>query len=167
MSSTTQGNGIATPSPTQPGMVKNCDHFHLVQSGQSCASIGVNAQCSGMWANTHVCVRTIGYTSGISLSCGSTAKEWGGNKPSALTAATNWCDGRDNTDGSGGFVTAQTKRGCCFNAALGDNKFEFVARNDFGAFATLSVTRCREFIQAEINGCTKGGAGVSEGWRFR
>ncbi|KAL5040783.1 hypothetical protein BDW71DRAFT_213866 [Aspergillus fruticulosus] len=33
------GNGIATPTPTLPGMVANCDAFYLVRSGDGCAAI--------------------------------------------------------------------------------------------------------------------------------
>ncbi|KXJ87029.1 LysM domain-containing protein, partial [Microdochium bolleyi] len=69
---TSTGNGIATPTPQQPGMVKNCDKFHLVQSGQTCAKIaaantitvaklqewntGIGSDCTGLWANAYVCV---------------------------------------------------------------------------------------------------------------
>lgn len=33
---TTAGNGIATPSPIQPNMVANCDSFYKVKSGDTC-----------------------------------------------------------------------------------------------------------------------------------
>ena len=71
-------NGIETPQPTQPGMVKNCDAFHLVESGDSCAAIaesnGITVQqflewnpkvggaaCTGLWLDTYVCVSIIGH----------------------------------------------------------------------------------------------------------
>ncbi|TPX16953.1 uncharacterized protein E0L32_003515 [Thyridium curvatum] len=73
---TTSGNGITTPTPTQPGMTANCDKFHFVAQGQSCASVlaqyslplatfyswntGVGSQCENMWANVYVCVHAIG-----------------------------------------------------------------------------------------------------------
>ena len=75
---TTTGNGIATPQPTQPGMVSNCNKFHKVESGQVCRQIAdqygiglgnfntwnpqVKSDCSGLWANVYVCVGVIGYT---------------------------------------------------------------------------------------------------------
>ncbi|KAG7284938.1 hypothetical protein NEMBOFW57_009553 [Staphylotrichum longicolle] len=34
--STTPGNGIATPTPTHPGMVSNCNKFTLVNPGDTC-----------------------------------------------------------------------------------------------------------------------------------
>ncbi|KAL8351485.1 hypothetical protein RB598_006322 [Gaeumannomyces tritici] len=70
------GNGIATPTPTQPGMVNNCNKFFLVNSGESCSNVlskngitiaqlfawnsGVKSDCSGMWGNVYVCVGIIG-----------------------------------------------------------------------------------------------------------
>jgi hypothetical protein len=63
---------VTTPTPTQTGMVENCDTFHLVQPGQNCAAISsmysiriadfvlwnsaVRSDCSGLWANTYSCV---------------------------------------------------------------------------------------------------------------
>ncbi|KAH7625384.1 hypothetical protein B0T09DRAFT_62838 [Sordaria sp. MPI-SDFR-AT-0083] len=71
---TTAGNGIATPSPTQAGMVGNCNKFHFVSGGQDCPAIqylygitfdqllrwnpAIGASCQGMWANTYLCVGT-------------------------------------------------------------------------------------------------------------
>ncbi|KAJ6118863.1 hypothetical protein N7471_013483 [Penicillium samsonianum] len=75
---TTTGNGIPTPTPTQPGMVDNCDDFYLTKVGDSCAAIAsknsisqqqflewnpsVGSDCTGLWANTYVCVGRIGAT---------------------------------------------------------------------------------------------------------
>jgi len=75
---TTTGNGIAMPLPTQPGMVANCNKFHMVEAGQVCQQIadlygigianfnawnaGAKADCSGLWANAYACVGVIGYT---------------------------------------------------------------------------------------------------------
>jgi cytochrome c-type biogenesis protein CcmH/NrfF len=69
---TTAGNGIQTPQPTQPGMVTNCKKFHYVAEGVSCSQIisyqhitladfvkwntGVGSDCRNMWAKTNVCV---------------------------------------------------------------------------------------------------------------
>ena len=37
---TTQpSNGVTTPTPIQSGMVKNCNKFHFVQSGETCPVI--------------------------------------------------------------------------------------------------------------------------------
>lgn len=38
-SQTTPPNGVVTPTPTQLGMVDNCNKFHLVKSGDSCGAI--------------------------------------------------------------------------------------------------------------------------------
>ncbi|KAK8101915.1 LysM domain-containing protein [Apiospora kogelbergensis] len=71
-------NGIATPTPTQPGMVSNCDAFHHVVSGDGCATIaskyGITvaqlaawndvggAGCPGLWLDVYVCVSVVGHT---------------------------------------------------------------------------------------------------------
>jgi hypothetical protein len=36
---TAPGNGIATPTPIQDGMVSNCDAFHFVVEGQGCNDV--------------------------------------------------------------------------------------------------------------------------------
>ncbi|KAI1151806.1 hypothetical protein F4825DRAFT_451089 [Nemania diffusa] len=76
---TSAGNGIATPTPTQPGMVPNCDAFYFVQSGDGCQAIadknGITltqfttwnpqvggSACTGLWASVYVCVSIIGHT---------------------------------------------------------------------------------------------------------
>ncbi|KAF4434503.1 Autolysin [Fusarium acutatum] len=71
---TTPTNGIETPSPTQPDMVKNCNEFDFVQKGQNCDALakanGItatdiskwNAGCGGLWANVWICVSVIGHT---------------------------------------------------------------------------------------------------------
>ncbi|KAL3452698.1 hypothetical protein BJX65DRAFT_302607 [Aspergillus insuetus] len=72
------GNGIATPTPTQPGMIDNCNGFHEVKSGDTCASIaqaagisvselttwnsGVGTGCSSLWLGYYVCISRVGAT---------------------------------------------------------------------------------------------------------
>lgn len=73
----TKGNGISTPTPTQPGMVSNCDAFYKVQSGDLCEPIAKKhgaslaqflqwnpqvggTQCNKLQLNTYVCVSVIG-----------------------------------------------------------------------------------------------------------
>ncbi|KAK2029532.1 LysM domain-containing protein [Colletotrichum zoysiae] len=74
---TTTGNGIATPTPTQPNMVGNCDAFYRVVSGDTCAAIAgksgislsqfvqwnpsVGSSCSGLWLDAYVCISIIGH----------------------------------------------------------------------------------------------------------
>jgi hypothetical protein len=69
---TTAGNGIQTPQPTQPGMVTNCKKFHYADTGVQCSQItsynkisladfvkwnsGVGSDCRLMWAKTYTCV---------------------------------------------------------------------------------------------------------------
>lgn len=71
-SATSSGNGVATPTPTEPGMVDDCDAFHYVVSGDSCSSIAddaditlddfyawnteVGSTCSDLWLDAYVCV---------------------------------------------------------------------------------------------------------------
>lgn len=74
---TTPTNGIATPSPTQPGMVDNCDAFHLVVDGDTCPTIiskyGISIEqftqwnseagsdCRNLWKSAYACVSVIGH----------------------------------------------------------------------------------------------------------
>ncbi|KFA69576.1 hypothetical protein S40285_09108, partial [Stachybotrys chlorohalonatus IBT 40285] len=176
------GNGIATPTPTQPTIVGNCNKFYFVKSGENCATVAkkngitvdlfktwnpsAGSSCTNLWADAYACVSIIGYTPPLSTTCGSTAKTWGDNKPAALQNAVNWCDGNARTDGSGGFATGQTKNGC-FNAPLGTNKFLFTARNDFGVGMSLPVAKCERMIKAAINNCARGGTGKLESWWFK
>ncbi|KAF2853483.1 carbohydrate-binding module family 50 protein [Plenodomus tracheiphilus IPT5] len=73
---TSAGNGVATPQPTQPGMVSNCNKFHFVAKGVTCSQVisyqkisladfakwnpTVGSDCTGMWADVNVCVGVIG-----------------------------------------------------------------------------------------------------------
>ncbi|KAL6797935.1 hypothetical protein J3E68DRAFT_448914 [Trichoderma sp. SZMC 28012] len=75
--STKPSNGITTPTPTEVGIVDNCNAFYFVQSGDSCQDIadkngitidefvswnkGVGGtRCSGLWAENYVCISVIG-----------------------------------------------------------------------------------------------------------
>ncbi|KAK1749502.1 hypothetical protein QBC47DRAFT_151259 [Echria macrotheca] len=65
-------NGVATPVPYQPGMVKNCKTFYLVQEGDTCVKIAAkfqvaenqivawnpeaNNDCTRLLANNYCCV---------------------------------------------------------------------------------------------------------------
>ncbi|KAF2108719.1 hypothetical protein BDV96DRAFT_556005 [Lophiotrema nucula] len=70
---TKPGNGVATPTPTQPGMVSNCKKFDYVKKGEVCDTIvkrnsgltltnfykwntGVGKNCELLWAETYVCI---------------------------------------------------------------------------------------------------------------
>ncbi|KAK3941414.1 hypothetical protein QBC46DRAFT_458301 [Diplogelasinospora grovesii] len=71
-SSTSSGNGISTPTPTQTGMVDNCNSFYDVVSGDSCYNIAaannitldnfyawnpaVGSSCGSLWLGYYVCV---------------------------------------------------------------------------------------------------------------
>ncbi|RYP13788.1 hypothetical protein DL765_006737 [Monosporascus sp. GIB2] len=71
----TTGNGIATPTPTQAGMVSNCKAFYKVVSGDTCATIAskykitsaqfirwnpaAKSDCTGLWSNTYACVAVL------------------------------------------------------------------------------------------------------------
>lgn len=73
--STVPGNGVATPTPIQGGMVENCDEFHFVVSGDSCYDIveaagisldqfyewnpAVGTDCGALWAKYYVCTSLI------------------------------------------------------------------------------------------------------------
>ncbi|KAL3428538.1 hypothetical protein BDV09DRAFT_190857 [Aspergillus tetrazonus] len=69
---TKPGNGVATPSPIQPGMTGSCKKFHKVVSGDQCGTIakkagislanfnkwnpGVGSNCKSLWLGYNVCV---------------------------------------------------------------------------------------------------------------
>ncbi|KAH7356066.1 hypothetical protein BKA66DRAFT_446027 [Pyrenochaeta sp. MPI-SDFR-AT-0127] len=71
-------NGVTTPTPTQPGLVSNCNRFYFAKVGESCADVlknngitladfakwntGVGSNCQNMWGDTYHCVRVIGFT---------------------------------------------------------------------------------------------------------
>lgn len=178
---TTRGNGISTPVPWQPAMVSNCDRFHLVRSGETCAIIGarngvtssriatwngLTASCGGLWAETYACVRTIGFTPAVATTCTNDGLVWGDNRPAARNNVVSWCNGDSSTDGVGNYAIAQTKYGC-YNAPFGANRIAFTARNDFGAPATMSTALCNEIMRLPIDRCNRGGTGTHEGWFFR
>lgn len=64
--------GVATPTPIQNGMVKNCDTFHLVVAGDNCYDIAAKSKialndfytwnpdvgntCANLWAGYYVCI---------------------------------------------------------------------------------------------------------------
>ncbi|MBE3043721.1 LysM peptidoglycan-binding domain-containing protein [Candidatus Bathyarchaeota archaeon] len=72
---TRPGNGVATPTPIQDGMVTNCDKFHKVVKGDTCWDIAadsrisqanfykwnkaVGTDCGGLWAGYYVCISLI------------------------------------------------------------------------------------------------------------
>ncbi|KAK4215772.1 LysM-like protein [Rhypophila decipiens] len=78
-STTSPGNGITTPTPTQPDIVNNCDAFYSVKPGEGCAATasknGISltqflawnrgaggTNCTGLWGNAYTCVYIIGHT---------------------------------------------------------------------------------------------------------
>lgn len=72
---TTNNNGITTPTPTQAGMVSNCDTFHFVVDKETCETIAklagvdtntfiswnpaVGSDCTGLWLSTYCCIGLI------------------------------------------------------------------------------------------------------------
>ncbi|KAG9199588.1 hypothetical protein G6514_008350 [Epicoccum nigrum] len=74
----TPTNGIATPSPIQPGMVDNCDAFYFVKPDEYCTDIAkknsislsqfyawnpkVGTSCGGLWPEVYVCVSIVGHS---------------------------------------------------------------------------------------------------------
>ncbi|KAJ5364020.1 uncharacterized protein N7496_009733 [Penicillium cataractarum] len=78
---TSIGNDIATPTPTQPGMVSNCNKFYKVTDDDGCESIAlangitlsdfyiwntqVGTDCSSLWTDYYVCIAVIGTTTTV------------------------------------------------------------------------------------------------------
>ncbi|KAF7535389.1 hypothetical protein G7054_g5453 [Neopestalotiopsis clavispora] len=74
---TTSSTGIATPTPSQPGMVSNCNKFDFVNPGDTCSAVAsrnsittaqlsswnsAGADCTALQASVYVCVGVIGGT---------------------------------------------------------------------------------------------------------
>lgn len=69
---TSAGNGVSTPLPTQAGMVTNCKKFHYAETGVNCSQItsynnisladfvkwnpSVGADCKNMQDEIYTCV---------------------------------------------------------------------------------------------------------------
>ncbi|KAH7190960.1 hypothetical protein BKA60DRAFT_471939 [Fusarium oxysporum] len=178
-SPTSPGNGIVTPSPTQPGMIKNCEKFHYVEKGQNCAWIAakygiapsrleewhtsITNGCDGLWANSNVCVRPQGYKPATKLQCFNDGWDWGGNYQAAWDSVKQWCDGKDNSDGSYGYQPGQEKYGC-FNTPIGLHTIRWMGRNDFGSGASLEPSTCEGMLYHLLQNCPKGGKSWFEGW---
>ncbi|KAJ4319637.1 hypothetical protein N0V84_006273 [Fusarium piperis] len=72
---TTTGNGISTPTPTQSGMVSNCNKFHVVGKTTTCQGLvdynkitmanllkwntGINSGCTNLGLGNYMCVGVI------------------------------------------------------------------------------------------------------------
>ncbi|PNY28156.1 LysM domain-containing protein [Tolypocladium capitatum] len=73
ITTTSAGNGITTPTPTQSGITNDCTTFYKVQSGDTCHGIvdkygtfiladfskwnpAVGADCGTLWTGYYVCV---------------------------------------------------------------------------------------------------------------
>ncbi|KAL2211785.1 hypothetical protein CC79DRAFT_1378678 [Sarocladium strictum] len=98
-STTVPGNGIETPEPTQPGMVDNCEGFDFVNKGDTCAIItkrngitlaqlvlwnpSIESDCTGLWLNVNVCVKTIGFQAPTTTNKPPTTTTGPGNGPPA------------------------------------------------------------------------------------
>jgi hypothetical protein len=69
---TSPGDGVATPTPIQPGMITICKKFHLEVSGDQCGFIAnaagitlanfyqwnpnVGNTCASLWLSCYVCI---------------------------------------------------------------------------------------------------------------
>ncbi|RSL48378.1 hypothetical protein CEP53_009568 [Fusarium sp. AF-6] len=178
-STTSIGNGVTTPTPTQPGMISNCEKFHRVEKDQTCAWIAakygiapsrleewhtsITNGCEGLWANAYVCVLPQGYKPPTKLECFTQGWVWGDNYQAAWDSVAQWCDGKDSSDGSYGYQPGQIKYGC-FNTPFGPHAIRWVGRNDFGSGASLEPSTCEGMLYHLIQNCPKGGKSWFEGW---
>lgn len=98
---TAPGNGVATPQPTQAGMVSNCNKFVLVKEGDGfCADIAkkagistsdfykwnarVGTDCKNLWLDTYYCVGLIGATTTTAPPATTTTKGNGITTPTPI-----------------------------------------------------------------------------------
>ncbi|OTA84782.1 carbohydrate-binding module family 50 protein [Hypoxylon sp. CO27-5] len=115
--STTTGNGITTPTPSQPGMVSNCNKFDFVNPDDSCSAIAARngitvvqlsewnsagEDCTSLWGKVYVCVGVIGASTTSTITTTST------------------------TTGNGITTPTPTQPGMVSNC----NKFDFVNKGD-------------------------------------
>ncbi|KAI9162897.1 LysM domain-containing protein [Paramyrothecium foliicola] len=175
-------NGVATPLPMHPGIVDNCDSFHLVEQHQTCQGIArshrvvesdlinwqpfVGPQCLNIWAGYHACVRTIGYTPTVVQTCYSEfmsgKKLWGDNEIPAIRALLDWCNSMtDDLISEGQTLYA------CHNARYGVNRFRFEITNPRGtnAHTVLTPAMCKRLLAIPVEGCDRGGYAETEGWQ--
>ncbi|KAH7198843.1 uncharacterized protein B0J16DRAFT_47006 [Fusarium flagelliforme] len=178
--STTGDNDITTPLPIQPGMVKDCDRFHLVQKNEVCLEVTdnygisfeqfkkwnptVGDQCEYMWADAYVCTHTVGYRPPKTVKCygSSIVHPWGADKADALAAANEWC----YRGGGGGTYEAYEKKETCINAPSGKGSFTFMTKTTSGSWAGLTGGKCRDLLSLGINGCTSGSRGNDGFWMY-
>jgi len=125
---TSTGNGLATPTPIQDGMVKGCSKFHLVVQGDGCTSIGskygvsmaqlfawnpaIGSNCNNLWLETHLCVGVVG---------GATATATATTLTTARTTATT-----TRTAGNGITTPTPTQEGMASNC----DRFHLVVSAD-------------------------------------
>ena len=179
---TTTNNG--TPSPTQPGMVANCDKFHWVVKGQECwyiaryngiseeqlniwnPSIGSGIDCGGLWSEVYVCVHVKGWQPPINQVCNTQEKLWGDNRPAAEENTANWCRDTGSAGGAGTYAKGITKAGC-FNAPIGNIIIKYEMVNGWERDVSLSYDQCRELIRLPVDRCDRGGVVTKESWTMR
>jgi LysM repeat protein len=98
---TTATNGIATPTPTQSGIVGNCDAFYKVVTNDGCAAIAlkygittaqfytwnpsIRNTCANLWPDYYVCVSIVGVNPSFATSIKSTSTV----KPSSTSTKAN------------------------------------------------------------------------------
>ena len=74
----TAGNGIQTPSPTQPGLTDSCNKFQFIKAGDTCIDVAskndialddflrwnpqAGSNCAGLWANAYACVGLVSFS---------------------------------------------------------------------------------------------------------
>jgi LysM repeat protein len=124
-SSTSSGNGIATPTPLQAGMVANCYSFRLVASGDNCYSISTTAgitltqfyawnpavqtDCSALFLAYYVCIGVAGAAPGTASASASAS-----TSPSGNVSPTGLCGGTTGyTCAGSAFGTCCSSSGYC------------------------------------------------------
>jgi LysM repeat protein len=145
------GNGISTPAPTQAGMVGNCDAFYDVQSGDGCYQIAaqfnialtdfyawnpaVGSSCSGLFAGYYVCVGVIGSTPASSSSAHSSSTSPGNGISTPLPTQAGMVSNCDQ------FYDVVSGDGC-YNIAASYG----IALSDFYAWNPAVGTSCQSLF---------------------
>ncbi|UKZ80304.1 hypothetical protein TrVFT333_008061 [Trichoderma virens FT-333] len=133
---TSKPTGIITPTPTQSGMVSNCNKFYDVHSGDGCSAIAssqhvdlssfykwnpaVKTDCSGLQASVYVCI-------GVATTSASSTTSTSASKPTTTSKLASTTSKPTTTSKSTGIITpTPTQSGMVKNC----NKFYDVRAGD-------------------------------------
>ncbi|KAL1880755.1 hypothetical protein Daus18300_001369 [Diaporthe australafricana] len=161
-STTIAPGGVATPTPTQDGMVAGCTAFYLVASGDGCWGVAndhgislddfyawnpaVGTDCGALWPTYYVCVG-VGSSPGTTTTTASATPTSSSTTTSAAATPTS----KVSTDGTCAGAAGLT----CAGSAFGD-----CCSSD--GFCGSTTAYCGAVCQTSFGTCTAGSGDISE-----